>query len=274
MTETIRTFTRDLFCALTEAEVAARAAELARITTELSQMEDKKKAAMSSYKDKIDRAIVDARSLARKVSERREMRTVECRLNFDYRLGRAYLVRTDTSEVLEERPLTAEERQPKLPIGEKKCRVCGCTTEKGCELAREYNCSWVDGEEDLCDNPECLRKAGYTEESIREIWKDAQEVLETPAEASDAEEKTATADGPVFVDDLGRHCQVAFDDMRAKWGAFRVKKHGGFLRIKQVPLYQDRANAEKGLVAFAQKAGFLTLQAHEGLQKAKEAAHG
>lgn len=94
------------------------------------------------------------------------------------------------------------------------------------------------------------------------------------SEPEEASSETLAADVPVFVDDLGRHCQVAKDDLRDRWGAFRVKKNGGTIRIKDVPLYAERANAEKGLVAFAKKAGFLTLEAHEGLQREKEASNG
>src|SRR3989304_5787792 len=76
-------------------------------------------------------------------------------------------------------------RQPKLDFGEKSedqgklplapliCRICGCMEEKACVITPNYSCSWVDGEKNLCDNPACLRAAEYTEERIREIWKDA-----------------------------------------------------------------------------------------------------
>src|SRR3989304_7687499 len=107
-----------------------------------------------------------------------------------------------------------------LPIEEEKpmtCRACGCTPEKACQITKNYNCSWCEDVKDaapLCDNPECLRKEGYTEESIREIWADADEVLATLPEASaEGPGGAAIDDGPVFVDDLGRHCQVTKDDL-------------------------------------------------------------
>lgn len=42
------------------------------------------------------------------------------------------------------------------------CRHCGCTEHHGCVTTDEHNrpvsiCSWVS--EDLCSNPECLKKA-------------------------------------------------------------------------------------------------------------------
>ncbi len=277
----VRSTTRELFCALTEAEVGARAAELARITTQLSELEDEKKSVMSTFKDKIDRCIVDSRSLARKVSERREMRIVKCDWHYDYQVGKATLARVDTGEVLEERPLTAEERQPALPLPgeigtEQKCRVCGCTQEKACEVEPGHMCGWIPGEEPpLCDNPTCLRAAGWPDDKILREWPGFEDVakraLGIPEPAADA--STESFEGPVFVDDLGRRCEVLQSQDkgtgRDRFGAYRVKKNGKLLRIKDVPLYAERANAVKGLVAFAKKAGFLTLEQHEKNEKEK-----
>lgn len=42
-------------------------------------------------------------------------------------------------------------------VGERRCRICGCTDYEPCYLD-DGPCSWV--EEDLCSNPDCLEAAG------------------------------------------------------------------------------------------------------------------
>lgn len=112
--------TRNLNCDLTEEEVSTYSNELARITTEQEGLEDEKKSVMSGYKDKIDRCVLDMRTLARKIQTRKEMRDVECRWTFDFSKARATLKRIDTLEIIEERAMTAEELQIELPTGKKK----------------------------------------------------------------------------------------------------------------------------------------------------------
>jgi hypothetical protein len=37
-----------------------------------------------------------------------------------------------------------------------KCRVCGCTMDRPCELDDGLPCSWLDTEGTLCTNPVCV----------------------------------------------------------------------------------------------------------------------
>jgi hypothetical protein len=37
-----------------------------------------------------------------------------------------------------------------------KCRVCGCTELKPCDLGDGDLCAWVDFDHSLCSNPQCV----------------------------------------------------------------------------------------------------------------------
>jgi hypothetical protein len=44
------------------------------------------------------------------------------------------------------------------------CRICGCTHFEPCP----EGCAWADATETLCDNPECLAKAGLGSSDVEE----------------------------------------------------------------------------------------------------------
>ena len=51
---------------------------------------------------------------------------------------------------------------------ERRCRICKCTERNACRVERTIRgkkvitgCAWI--EENLCDSPSCLRKAGFTD---------------------------------------------------------------------------------------------------------------
>lgn len=106
---------RNLVCILTDDELDLARDEIARVTSEQERLEDEKKSVTSSYKDKIDRCVLDMRTIARKITTKQEVRGVECVWEFDYRKAMATLIRPDTGEVVDKRAMTAEELQYKLP---------------------------------------------------------------------------------------------------------------------------------------------------------------
>ncbi len=59
--------------------------------------------------------------------------------------------------------LEAMVREHACAEDERVCRICGCTERHACP----GGCAWV--EPDLCSNPECLVKAGYSTEEIDKI---------------------------------------------------------------------------------------------------------
>ena len=111
---------RNVFVALTDDEVAKYAQEAAKITLDIGELEDQKKAAASTFKDRIDRAFCTVRELSRKVTDHRELRDVECIWYADTKKKKAFLVRQDTGEEVASRDLTVKEMQAELPGTEKK----------------------------------------------------------------------------------------------------------------------------------------------------------
>lgn len=106
---------RNVFVALTEDEVAKYALEAAKITLDIGELEDQKKAAASTFKDRIDRAFCSVRELSRKVTDHRELRDVKCVWYADTGKVKAFLVRQDTGEEIATRDLTPKEMQMELP---------------------------------------------------------------------------------------------------------------------------------------------------------------
>jgi len=112
---------REMFVKLTDTEVAGYALEAAKVTLDIGELEDQKKAAASTYKDRIDRAFCQVRELSRKVKDREEIRDVKCVWRADFRAQKATLVREDTGEEISFRDLTSKEMQLEIPgVGKKK----------------------------------------------------------------------------------------------------------------------------------------------------------
>lgn len=109
-------FRNELECNLTDKEVATYSGELARLTQEQSELEDRKKEVSANYKARIDACISQMRVIARKVSTRKEMRDVDVRWNFDFMANCKVLERLDTLEIIDTRALTENERQMCLDL--------------------------------------------------------------------------------------------------------------------------------------------------------------
>lgn len=99
---------------LTEAERSERGKALAREVDSYTEVESTMKLEAAKYREelKAKRAKIDL--LARVVDTGRETREVPCHWRAQHARGIAILVRADTSETVDTRPLTAEERQADL----------------------------------------------------------------------------------------------------------------------------------------------------------------
>lgn len=104
-------FRTELECILTDAEAKTYSGELARLTQSQAELEDRKKEITSDFKSRIDACIAKTRVIARKVSSGKEMRDVEVRWDFDFAANCKYLVRLDTYQVIDTKPLNDKERQ-------------------------------------------------------------------------------------------------------------------------------------------------------------------
>lgn len=91
-------------------ELAEAAERLAKLDGRLCATQDDKKAAAKRYKTLEDGIIEEMHNCAERI-RMGEMRTVDVTITLDYRLGLRIKTRDDTGEIIEERPLTGEERQ-------------------------------------------------------------------------------------------------------------------------------------------------------------------
>lgn len=123
MTET-KTIKRLLPCKLADDEVAERAQELAQAELYRGQVErdfnaeaEEWKAKKKMWESKVMTASEACQRLGRVVKERQEDRDVECMVTIA--AGQFLLTRTDTGEVVIQRPATQDELQQSLPLEEK-----------------------------------------------------------------------------------------------------------------------------------------------------------
>lgn len=113
-----RQVTRELPVKLTESEMADVARAMGRADEERRVMESHAKVENDRWKDRIKGLDARISDLASKAHLGMEARPVKCLETYDYRLGEVRVVRTDTGEALETRPMTSDERQPTLPGAE------------------------------------------------------------------------------------------------------------------------------------------------------------
>jgi hypothetical protein len=106
--------TRTLPVRLTEDEITQRGRAIAKFVKDQTEIEEAKKTAMSGFKEKLDVCAESIGKLSRSITTGEEDREVECHWNKDFGRRVADLIRNDTGEVVETRPLSADEMQEKL----------------------------------------------------------------------------------------------------------------------------------------------------------------
>lgn len=94
-----------------ESEKRQLSQEMSERVIEAQEIEDEKKAVASSYKKRADACTMMIRTLARKVKDGYEYRSVSCEMIFDRRSGEVHYYRLDTGEHVRSRQMTPEERQ-------------------------------------------------------------------------------------------------------------------------------------------------------------------
>lgn len=99
---------------LSPAELQTRGADLAKAQRDLEKLTEEKAAISAKIKE------LEARrsELAVTIEQRQEPRTVDCTTFAQWSRRTAHVVRTDTGEVIDVRPLTREEMQQNLPFEE------------------------------------------------------------------------------------------------------------------------------------------------------------
>lgn len=108
--------TKKLPVQLSNDEIRLKGQDLSRKLQELEDVDEARKEAMRDYKDRIDALKGESRRLAHIVTEGKEPREVPCETVRNDDNGTIELVRLDTVEVIDSRPMTPEERQRPLPF--------------------------------------------------------------------------------------------------------------------------------------------------------------
>jgi hypothetical protein len=101
--------TKTLPCALTAAEVATRADELSVCLGKLETLDEERRAMLSAFKERTDMLASAVKRLAGIVRTRSEDRPVACSVHYDEKAFVVEWVRTDTNEVVAQRPMSSDE---------------------------------------------------------------------------------------------------------------------------------------------------------------------
>lgn len=105
---------KDLSCNLTDDERLAKGQEAARALERYDELEQEKKDQTRAIADEMKGLRAATKKLARQLRDGKEVRPVECAEDLEFRTGTVRIIRKDTGEVVETRPMTAKERTPSL----------------------------------------------------------------------------------------------------------------------------------------------------------------
>jgi hypothetical protein len=108
--------TETLKCWYTSREKEKISDAMSRTFMEITAMEEELALLKKKYKNQIETKQVEHKELAQKHYAGFEMREVDCHLIRDYRENTVRLIRLDTWEVVDVRPMTAAERQRGLGL--------------------------------------------------------------------------------------------------------------------------------------------------------------
>jgi len=115
MAEDTKKVTRNLFCKLTDEEVLAYSRSVASKLGEKDREDKHKKRAAKEFDSRIANLESEVVDLIEKVNTGEEMREVECEWRYEWTSNTKVLVRLDTGEEIDKRPIEADERQATLP---------------------------------------------------------------------------------------------------------------------------------------------------------------
>ena len=103
-----------LACKLTTQDRATAAGQLAEAIQNLESLEVEHKVVTKEFNSRKQQFTGSIHRLSREVSNGEAVRSVDCELRLNYTKLTATLVRTDTDEQVEERPMTEDEKQEDL----------------------------------------------------------------------------------------------------------------------------------------------------------------
>ena len=108
--------TRNLPCQLTNGELLDRADQLSVVVQETNAEEGRQTDAKAQMKARLTELDARKTRLAITIGRKEEYRDIEIELVADLQAGTVTIYRQDTSEALETRPMSEQERQTALPL--------------------------------------------------------------------------------------------------------------------------------------------------------------
>jgi hypothetical protein len=99
-----------------EKEITDLGRELALATSRKVEKEAEKKAVTSQLAADVNLLASQTDNIAQKISNGYEFRSTECVVSYDPDGGTVTVIRSDTDEIIETRPMTEAERQLKIEI--------------------------------------------------------------------------------------------------------------------------------------------------------------
>lgn len=104
-------FARELLVPLEDKELIKKGDQLVNAEMSLTALQDEKNAAVAGWNKGIKEVRTEIKTLVSELDSKKQLRTVKCFDNPDYKQNKIDTVRTDTGDVVETRAMTAEDRQ-------------------------------------------------------------------------------------------------------------------------------------------------------------------
>ena len=106
--------TKEVKCLLTQEELLDYSKQLAKNQQDKYEAESHKKSVVADCNDKIARLDSEMHALSRKINSGYEYRMTKCQYVFDWERLTKTLIRIDTGEIVDIRPVTDEDKQQSL----------------------------------------------------------------------------------------------------------------------------------------------------------------
>jgi hypothetical protein len=110
------TITKELPCKLTEEETLIISKELAKLQEDGVGLAERKKDVVADFNSRLETVKAESLRISRMINNGYEYRPTDCVWKFDWTNGQKDLVRKDTSEVVQTKRVTEEERQGNLKL--------------------------------------------------------------------------------------------------------------------------------------------------------------
>jgi len=103
-------------CKLTNDELRVKGEELARLISNMSEVELAKKAKTAEFNGRIGDLQEKQDALSHEINQKAEVREVKCEEEFNWETNVVETIRTDTGAVIHTRIIRPEERQRKMEV--------------------------------------------------------------------------------------------------------------------------------------------------------------